>query len=354
VKKKCFLILFGSIFFLLALAVLPLATACGGAAPEKPIELSYADGWPPGLWNSWYQPEFLKAIEKGTDGKVKTTWNGGGALLKGPDVYSGIVAGTADMGEGIFAYTPGRFPMMALLEQPGIPYHNARVAALVATDFLNKYKPAEVNDIKILYLYCTGPGVIASNKPVKTLEDLKGLNLRASGTTAAVVQALGATPQAMPNAETYVALQKGIIDGTLVAPADIKDMNFYGFTKYVTVHPLGSGNAVIFMAMNLDKWSSLPSGIKSDIEKAAKEYQEVSIGVWEKHQGEAFVNLKDIGVQINYLTPEESNRWLEIAKTVAEDYIAKVEAQGLPGREAYNYISERTQFYNEKYPPFGY
>lgn len=352
VKKKVFLTLLGSICLILILVALPFVTSCA-PAPTGPVELTYADGWPPGLWNSWYQPDFLKAIETESKGKVQTTWHGAGALLKGPDMYSGIVAGTADMGEGIFAYTPGRFPMMATLEQPCIPYNNARVAALVATDFLNKFKPAEVNDIKILYLYCTGPGVICANKPVKTLEDLRGLNLRASGTTAATVQALGATPHAMPNAETYISLQKGIIDGTLVAPADIRDMNFYEVAKYVTVHPLGSGNAVVFMAINLEKWNSLPSDIQKAIERAAKQYQEVSIGVWEEHQGTAFADLKEVGVQISYLSPGESVKWLEVAKPVRDKYIADLEAEGLPGQEAFDYIIERTEHYNKDYPAFG-
>ena len=74
-------------------------------------------------------------------------------------------------------------------------------------------KPKALENVKVLYLHAHGPGLLHTKKPVKTLEDLKGMKIRSTGFSAKVVEALGAVPVAMPQGETYEALSKGIVDG---------------------------------------------------------------------------------------------------------------------------------------------
>ena len=348
-KKKRLLTILGGICLVLVLVALPLVTACA-KPPEKPIELTYVDGWKPNIWNSKHQPEMLKSFEKVTNGRVKTNWQGGGALLGAMDVYPGIVAGTADLGQSVFAFHPGRFPMMACCEQPGIPYNNARVAAYVAMDFSEKFKPKELDDIKILYLTSGGPGILLTDKPVRTLEDLKGLSIRTTGSTVPTAEALGATPVAMPNPETYVSLQKGIINGTFSAAADIIGQKWFEVAKYVTVHPMGTGNMISCMIMNKEKWDSLPPDIQEAIDKVVKEVGEHEVDLWTEYQGKALEEVKTVGVDVYFLPAEEGARWLETVKPVREKYIADLEAEGLPGKDAMAYILERVEYWNEKYP----
>lgn len=348
-KNKSLLMLLGSIFLILILGALPFVTSCAAKAPpgEETINLICADTNPQGFWNTWYQPAFARAIEAATDYRVKTRYYGGGTLLTSGQEYAQVIAGIADIGETIFAYTPGRFPLMATLEQ-SIPYKNSRVCAEVAWDVFNKFKPAELSDVHILWLYCTGPGVMATKKPVRTLEDLQGLTIRTSAGIAPIVTALGATPVPLPQEETYISLQKGIIQGTLVAPADIKEMNYFEVLDYVTVHPLGIGNVVIADFMNLEKWNSLPPDIQEAITKVAEEYREIAIGVWDEYQSKAIEELKLVGMEIIYLSPEESARWVEKAKPFRDQYIADLEAKGLPGQEVLDYIMERTEYWNKQ------
>lgn len=338
-----------SILCLISIVAMSLLGIRAGAQ-EKTFALKYADGHPPGLWNSSHQPKYLKAIEKATNDRVKTTYFGGGALLPAKEIYAGVVAGTTDMGEGMLAYYPGRFPLMAMLEQPGIPYNNCRVAAYVATDLLNKFNPKELSDVKVLYFYSTGPAVFMTKKPVHNLADLKGLRMRSSGTTAETVQALGASPIAMPNPEIYISLQKGILDGALTAAADIKAMKFYEVIKYVTIHPLGSGSSVAAMVMNLQKWNSLLPDIQKAITEVSEQYCEISIGIWEKNQSESLQEVKKLGVEVISLSPEENAKWQEIVKPVMQKYIDSIEAMGLPGKNVFSYIMERTEYWDKKYP----
>jgi len=63
--------------------------------------------------------------------------------------------------------------------------------------------------VRMLYVHAHGPGLLASKKPVRTLEDLKGMKVRATGLSSKIVQSLGGTPVGMSQPETYEALQKG-------------------------------------------------------------------------------------------------------------------------------------------------
>jgi TRAP-type transport system periplasmic protein len=119
-----------------------------------------------------------------------------------------------------FAYTAGRFPVMEALDLP-MGYPNGYTATMVANDFYNKFKPAEISGVKMLYLHAHGPGLLHSRKPVSKLEDLRGLKVRCTGFSAKAATAhLGAVPVAMAQGAAYEALQKGVVEATF-APIEV-------------------------------------------------------------------------------------------------------------------------------------
>lgn len=68
-------------------------------------------------------------------------------------------------------------------------FPNARVASLVLYDLIDKYKPKKFEKVKILTLFTCPPSDFMTSKPVRTLKDMKGMELRVSGTGADVVTA---------------------------------------------------------------------------------------------------------------------------------------------------------------------
>ena len=92
----------------------------------------------------------------------------------------------------------------------------------VINDFYDEFKPAEYDDVHVLYFHGPGPNIIATrNVAVRKLSDLKGLVMRAVGPTVDTLEAWGATPRGMPMGETYEALAKGIVEGTLTINGSI-------------------------------------------------------------------------------------------------------------------------------------
>ena len=188
---------------------------------QETIELKYSIFFPPTHIQCQTAVEWAKEIEKRTDGKVKITIFPAGQLTKAPQCYEGVVNGISDLGMSCFAYSLGRFPLLEGLDLP-LGYPNGLTASRVATAMVAKYTPKEVDDVHVLYIHAHGPGILASKKPVHTLEDVKGMKIRATGLSANIVTALGGIPVAMSQPETYEALQKGVVEATFCPVETLK------------------------------------------------------------------------------------------------------------------------------------
>ena len=135
---------------------------------------------------SIWMKEIQKAatiIEKRTDGRVVVEHYPGQTLTKARQCYDGVVTGLSDLGLSVFAYTRGRFPVMAAVDLP-LGYTSGSVATAVANAVYQKFKPKELLDTQVMYLHAHGPGLLhTKGKLVRKLEDVKGLKIRGHGTS---------------------------------------------------------------------------------------------------------------------------------------------------------------------------
>ena len=172
--------------FMAIIACVVFLSSCSGNNDKvddqtQAVELKLAHFWPANhvIETDLIQP-WAKEIEEATDGKVKVVSYPGETLLKASDVYDGVVSGIADIGVSCFSYSPGRFPFCEVFELPGITYMSSKSSGRVAWEMIQEYNPLEVQDTKMLMALSTGPGDIYSRKPVRELEDMKGLEIRAT------------------------------------------------------------------------------------------------------------------------------------------------------------------------------
>lgn len=310
------------------------------------IELSYANFFPPTHIQGKLGAEWAKEIKKRTKGKVKITYYPGGALLKGPKVYDGILKGITDVGMSVFGYSRGVFPSMEAIDLP-MGYPSGKAATNIINEFYNKFKPKELNKIKVMYLHAHGPGLLHSKKPVYKMEDLKGLKVRSYGFNAKVVEALGGVPVAMGQGGVYEALQKGVVDATLSPIEVLKGWKQAEVIKY-TIECYSVGyTAGFYVAMNLDKWNSLPKDVQKVIEAVNKEWIVKHGDAWDSSDKAGREFTLSLGNKIIPLSKEESERWAKAAQSVIEGYIKKTESKGLPGRDYVNFLKAAVKKYSK-------
>lgn len=228
--------------------------ATDAASVQKTVTLSYAN-FPPATTFPCVQMEHWKEqVELDSSGSLAINTFPGGTLLGAKDMLAGVIAGQADIGCLCMSYQPGAFPMTTVTELP-LGFKSSTVASSVLWDLYEKYQPKEFAQVKVLAMFTSAPTCIMSQVPVRSLEDLAGLELRASGIASQILDKLGATPVSMPMSQTPEALQKGLVKGLLSSMEVLKDLNFAEYCRYETltnfqVYPFA-------VVMNLDKWNSL-------------------------------------------------------------------------------------------------
>lgn len=337
---------------LLSLLLLTLA-GCAQTQPgeSQAIELRLAHFFPSShpAETQLIQP-WAKAIAEATNGRVKITSYPNQTLMQADAIYNGVVTGVADIGLSCFSYTRGRFPVLEVFELPGITYNNSKAASKVAWEGIKQLNPQEVQDTKLMMVFTTGPGDLFTKSPVRSLEDLKGMEIRATGLSAKTIAALGGTPVAMPQSDAYESLSKGVVKGNLGPVEVLQGWKQAEVTEYLTRTPF-LYNTLFFITMNLDKWNSLPPDIQAAIEAVnQKFFEEVAIGLWDMQNQAALTYAVDQeGMQVINLPPAEASRWIDLVKPVQDEFVATMNQKGLNGQEILDTVKKLADKYNREY-----
>ncbi len=319
---------------------------------QAQIKLSYANFPPAPTFPCVQMERWKQEVEKRTGGKVKIDTYPGGTLLHAKNMFDGVAAGTADIGCSCPSYFPGMFPVVEAIDLP-VGWPSATVASLSLLDLVNKYKPKELERFKIITMFTCPPANIMSMKPILSLEDLKGYELRASGTGAKILGLLGAAAVGMPQSDVPEALQKGVIKGNVSSLEVMKDFKYAEYCRHVTA------NVNLFVVsfavvMNQKKWESLPPDVKKVIDDLTRDQALWTGRYVDNHVKEAMKwsieTYKNPTVQVYKLSPKEIERWYAVLKPMRDTYIKEAEAKGLPAKAILEDVMKLKEKYSKEYP----
>ena len=319
-------------------------------AKAKVINLKFANYFPPPAKQSKICEEFIDELQKRSEGRIKVQYFGGGSLLKAPAMYKGIVSGIADIGLSHVEYTPGRMPVTEICGLP-LGYPSGWVANQVVNDFYTKFKPKEWKDVKVLWMHACDPNVIISKKPVRNLEDLKGMTLRAPGRVGLTVKALGATPAPTPIMETYDAIAKGVIDGSNTPFETLRTFRFAEVAKYTTASWQIGNLYTFYVAMNKNSYNKLPPDLKEIFDALCGEFKERFALMWNAVDFEGKDFAVEKGVEIIELSPEEVAKWKAATTPIFDDFVKNMSPAGYSESEVrgwIQYLRDRIDYWTKK------
>jgi TRAP-type mannitol/chloroaromatic compound transport system substrate-binding protein len=175
--------------------------------------------------------------------------------------------------------------------------------------------------------------VTFSTKPLRTVEDFKGLKMRTIGAFADVLtQYFGASPVVMPGSEVYTALERGAIDAAdWSGPSENMTAGLHEAARYV-IYPGPQTNA-FFMEFVMDaaRWDALPDNIKVEIEAATRIatmdtmmlFNQADMRAWEQLKQNAAAGTNEI-VRMDDATVEAFRKaGRELANKIADEQTAK-------------------------------
>jgi TRAP-type C4-dicarboxylate transport system substrate-binding protein len=208
-------------------------------------------------------------------------------------------------------------------------FPDATVASLVLWDIYKKYNPEEFSKVKVITMFACAPANIYSKVPVKTLDDLKGLQLRASGHVAELLKLVGATPVGMPQSETPEALQKGVVKGAVSSLETLMDFKYAELCKYVTII-----NGPIYpfaVVMNWDSWKKLPPDVQKVMDDMGMEQSKWTGEYMDNHVEESIAwSKKNHNIEITELSKDDQAKMEKAVQPMVGKWLEDAKAKGLP------------------------
>lgn len=297
---------------------------------DASVKLTYSVFFPPSHIQCKTAEAWAEEIKKRTNGEVEITIYPAGTLTKAPQCYEGVVSGISDIGMSCFAYTRGRFPLMEGVDLP-LGYPTGMVATRVATAIAQEFQPEELNDVHLLYIHAHGPGILASKKPVHNLDEIKGMQIRATGLSSKIVQNLGATPVAMSQPETYEALQKGVVEATFCPVETLKGWKQGEVIEAITDTSVIGYTTSMFVVMNKASWDKLNPEQQKVFSDVSAEWVDKHGQAWDQADEEGMAFIKELGREVIDLSPEQQQRWKEKVQPILDEYVATTQEKNLPG-----------------------
>ncbi|MCG8683761.1 MAG: TRAP transporter substrate-binding protein [Desulfobacterales bacterium] len=321
------------LILLLCLAWAPQLTA--------KTQLRYANFFPPTHIQSQLAESWCKEVEKRTNGEVVIQYFPAGTLTKAPATYDGVVQGIADIGMTVLAYSRGRFPVASAIDLP-MGYTSGVQATAIANGVLNEFNPKEFDDTQIMFLHAHGPGLIHTReKAIESLDDLKGLKLRGTGTSGLVQAALGASPVGKSMRECYQMLQKGVVDGSSHPMESNKGWKLGEVVHYMVQNFSTAYTTTFAVFMNKDKWATLTPDQQKAIQDINKEWAEKHGKAWDDSDKQGLAFFKEKGGKVITQSDAEAKKWRDAAAPVINTYIEKADKKGLDGKAIVEYIKAK-------------
>ncbi len=312
------------------------------------IKLKLANYFPPTHMNSVMMGKYCEELNKKLAGKVEITQYTGSTLLSAEKVAAGVASGIADIGLSNLSYTRGRFPIMEIMELP-LGFPSPWIAGHVANDFYNKVKPKDFDNYQVLMLSTSPINVVQTvKKPVKTLEDVKGLKLRGTGRLGDIVKALGGTPIPVSTPELYDSMKRGVVEGALLPLETLKGFKTGELIKYTTASWKVGSAYCFYVLMNKNKWNKLPADVQKVFIEFSKEFNERWNVEWNKIDIEGKEFFAKQGGQIVPLSDAEAAKWIKAVEPVVADYKKDVVAKGAKATDVDSwlaFVKERIEYW---------
>lgn len=205
-----------------------------------------------------------------------------------------------------------------------VPHMNKVVDGAIGTELLDKLSNHPQSKlIGLAWMDAGARSVYNSKKPIKTIDDLKGLKIRMMGNPLFVdtMNALGGNGIAMGFDQLYNALQTGVVDGAENNPPSYESGKHYQVAKYysLTEH-LIIPEILLFSKASFEKLSKEDQAL---IKKLGKETQLEERKLWNEREAQSMAEIKKAGIEVITLPPAEKKRLQDAVKPVWDKYGGK-------------------------------
>lgn len=270
--------------------------------------------------------ELGKNIGKLSDGKIKVQvlYSGEGVGTTG--LLSAAKSGLITMAAPFQSMHAGEFP--AGVVEIGLPGGTANTDELYSLFHDKGWGPVlseayGEHGLTWLEPYIQPPVYVLTKTPINSIEDFKGLKIRAPGAYGKFMRNLGASPVSLAWGEIYTSLATGVIDGSIGSNMiDHRDGNHVEVATYMYRLPL-AGAQVLPILVNQKAWNKLSDDLKEAVMEATKLHAKAQLEKSKQWEAGAVAEMESKGLKWSP-GPSESDKkaWAKAGENLWDEYAA--------------------------------
>ncbi|MFJ2484919.1 TRAP transporter substrate-binding protein [Pseudomonas sp. NPDC087639] len=299
-------------------AALPLMFTFTSAA--QALEIKFADIHPAGYPTVVAEESMGKALTKETNGDLTFKYFPGGVLGSEKEVIEQAQVGAIQMTRVSLGIVGPVVPDVNVFNMPFIFRDQAHMRAVIDGEvgdaILDRITNSEFGLVALAWMD-GGTRNIYTKKPVRKLEDLKGMKIRVQGNPMFIetINAMGGNGIAMDTGEIFSALQTGVIDGAENNPPTLLEHNHFQNAKFYSL----TGHLILPEPIVMSKitWEKLTPDQQTLVKKAAKAAQLEERALWDAKSASSEEKLKAAGVE--FITVDKKP-FYEATASVREKY----------------------------------
>ncbi|HEV2573238.1 TRAP transporter substrate-binding protein [Methylocella sp. CPCC 101449] len=267
--------------------------------------------------------EWMKAFKAGVEerskGKIKVEIYPANQLGQIPATVEGVAMGTIEMTFPAIGFYIGLEPRFQTLDANGLFDSTEHGQKVLADPEIRKRLASfgEAQGVEPLVTFLSGQIVLATHKPIRTIDDFKGLKLRTTGGSPMYNEPflkLGASPLSLPLGEVLPNLQNKAIDGAMANMAVIAAFKYFDITKYATYLP---GSFTIVSGLTNRRFlKSLGPELEAIVRDEARKHETLFTSMAPKFQTELEAAWKKGGGELITFSPDETKRYLDQVTSV--------------------------------------
>nr|PZN82531.1 MAG: hypothetical protein DIU57_11515 [Pseudomonadota bacterium] len=307
------------------------------ANAQDTVELRFADSFPVQHFLSREgMVYFMNRATELSGGKIKWTHFPAEQIAKADGILQAIRTNRVDAGYIGPGYVSDRMPLANVAQLPGLASSATQASkafykVVMEGSIREEYKANGL--VPLLAVVLPPYQLVLKNGPARNLEEIKGLRLRsAGGSMNLTATAIGATYVAMPAPEMYLAMERGVIDGTFLAFNSVKPYNVHEIAKAISTN--GSfGSFAISAAINERTFNKLDPELQKVLLQAGQEASKHLIEYMEAEVEGLLKEFKEKGIELYAFEEADLKAINERLSTVADEWVARMEERKLDGRK---------------------
>ena len=287
-----------------------------------------------------------KAVTEYSNGRITFEDYASGAICGMGSGLDAIRTGTIDVAQDAFAFYTGVYPYCELVNMCGVRCNSLQAFNNMMPDYTKAFPESMDEEFYVLgrYVPCYMAWIL-TDKFVESMDDLKGLTIRATGSAMSFVNATGAVGTMVPAPDIFESIKLNVIDGAFFSLGGIYSFGTYEVASYFTFLPYYFAENVVCFSREV--YNDMDPDAQAVIDKSMADWKQLADDYCTNNDTESLAEIQKIKPEFvaKEMTDECAKEFLDVALPLMQEKAAEMDAAGLDGTGAFEWIQANAPKY---------